>query len=181
MEEATVGFVSVFCWSYRLLCRPPSPSGRFPKIQPLSRKEARIPIDRVSKQELWNEKGPPRHKRFCKLCQASCNETRTFYNQVNFRARYSRPGNKINLPRCTVCNNCFEAHGHLLRHFNRAAQKKVFSEQNFYILFHSCNLFSSVFLEWNTKTVWRKGTLYWKTLGWRLSYMKKETWTRCSL
>lgn len=131
VEEPIINSDPIFDSTYRIPRRPPSPPRQPPKIQRLSKKKAGILADKVAKQELKKKKKvPPRHKRFCKLCQVSCNGTKTFYDHTNSRAHRTRLENKKNPPRCIPCSKTFESHSHLLRHINGAAHQKVVIKQN---------------------------------------------------
>jgi len=97
-----------------------------PKTHRLSKKKAFVLADKQAKKELKaKKKVPPRNKRFCKLCQVSCNGSKTFYDHVNSRSHRIRLENKKEKPYCNICKRTFESHGHLQRHLNGAAHLKI--------------------------------------------------------
>lgn len=109
---------------YRIPRRPP-PTEK-PKVHRLSKKKAKVLAEKQAKRDLKiKKKTPPRNKRFCKLCNVSCNGSKTFYDHINSRSHRVRQENKRQKPYCKICERLFESHGHLERHLNGSAHLKV--------------------------------------------------------
>lgn len=100
------------------------------KVQRLSAKKAKALADRVAKKELKAKRRvPPRNKRYCKLCDISCNSAQTFYDHINSKGHRTREKNKKKTPRCTACDRVFDSHEVLKRHENGKEHLKVVLSQ----------------------------------------------------
>lgn len=111
---------------YRIPRLPLKPDVPAPRVHRLSKKKAAVLADKVAKRERkQRQKKTPRHKRFCKTCQISCNSATVFYDHINSRSHRLRVENKKRPPFCVQCNRNFESHIHLNRHKNGAAHLKV--------------------------------------------------------
>ena len=93
----------------------------------LSKKKSAVLADKVFKREAAKKKkNCPRSKRFCKVCQVSCNGPKTFYDHINSRShRLQVELKKKGTPRCQECCRDFETYSHLERHRNGAAHLKI--------------------------------------------------------
>lgn len=84
------------------------------KFQRLSKKNVAIFADKIAIQEQKSgKKVPPRNMRFCKICQASCNGSKTFISHIDSCAHQILVENQKRSLRGTTCNKTFELHKHL--------------------------------------------------------------------
>ena len=110
---------------YRIPRRPPPPVPLKKSVKKLNKRKEAVLADKLAKQEAKKKKkNCPRAKRFCKICEISCNGTKTFYDHLQSRAHRIKVQNARSPPKCTVCDRLFESHGHLERHKNGAAHLK---------------------------------------------------------
>ena len=118
--------------SYRIPRRePPPPPPPAPRAHRLSKKKAAVLADKQAKREIKkNRKVPPRNRRFCRICNVSCNSAKVFYDHINSRGHRVQAENAKKTPYCAVCKRTFESHTHLERHKNGAAHFKVISRNS---------------------------------------------------
>ena len=124
---------SSFQAPYRIPRKPRAPSApassgiEKPKTHRLSKKKAFVLADKVLKQEAKKKKkNCPRSKRFCKICQVSCNGLKTFYDHLSSRSHKNQAElKKKGEPECKQCNRKFESYSHLQRHLNGSSHLKV--------------------------------------------------------
>lgn len=113
---------------YRIPRLPlPKPSSA-PKVHRLSNRKSAVLADKQAKKDhkvKQKKKNVPRHKRFCKVCQVSCNSAKVFYDHTKSKGHRIRVENKKCTPHCDICDRTFESHEHLSRHRNGAAHLKV--------------------------------------------------------
>ena len=107
---------------YRIPRLPTTPPR--PRAHRLNKKRSKILNDKVKKKEL-KKKYVPRHRRFCKICQVSCNGPSTWYDHIHSRSHQNAVANKKNTPYCDLCNREFESHNHLERHKKSRSHSKV--------------------------------------------------------
>lgn len=111
--------------NYRIPQRDLSNQER-PKVQRLSKKKAAVLADKVAKLELKRrKKNVPLKKRFCSICNISCNGPKPYQDHIRSRSHRTQVENKKSIPRCIPCNRTFESHGHLNRHRNGLAHLKL--------------------------------------------------------
>jgi len=97
-------------------------------VKLLRKKQAKCLADKAAKAEKKiKKKRMPKEKRYCKICEISCNGPKTFYDHVQSKAHKSRRDTKRSKPYCRACQQLFESHAHLNRHLNSKAHLKVVS------------------------------------------------------
>lgn len=131
VEEPSTNRDPVLNSSYCNPRRPSSPPRPLSKIQRLPKNKTAFLANKITKRKLKkNMKVFPCNKRFRKLCQVSCNKTKTFCDHVNSRSHPTRLENKKSALQCIPCSKTLETHNHLLRHINAVAHQKVVIKQN---------------------------------------------------
>lgn len=131
VEDPTLSSVPFFDSTYRISRRAPLPLRQFLSSNSCVKRRLeslQIKLANKSLRKAW--KLLCFTNRFCKLCQVSWNDKKTFYHHYSNPAHRTRPENRKNPYLCIACSKPFESQGRLLRHAKKAAQQKVVINPN---------------------------------------------------